>query len=251
MVGYLNTQPFKWALEGLIDRGHDIVYENPADCAKSLIDDKVDIALIPVGSLYDLENYFIHTDFCIGCDGKVRTVMVFANQDIPSLHTIYLDNHSRTSQLLTKVLIEDYYGIECKYIIADVSTLSSLPEGCGVLMIGDKVFEHEGNFKFQYDLGYLWKKMTGLPFVFAVWVSKNQDNPAPKFIEEINKRMENVLGDIDRYLEERPPYIKGVLHDRYFKKNISYNFAKAKKMALKLFLQKAALKVEIRKSPVL
>jgi len=239
MVGYLNTQPFKWALEGIDQLGHEIVYENPADCAISLISDKVDLALIPAGALHDLEQYSIHTDYCIGCDGEVRTVVIYSNEELSTLDTIYLDDHSRTSQLLSKIVISDFYGFDCRYKKVDVSNMKPLPSGSGVLMIGDKVFANEGKYKFKYDLGAEWKKFTGLPFVFAVWVSKSIHHPDHIFIKDINKRMNRVFENLDLFLQERPAIVNGILQDRYFKKNISYTFAKAKKMALKLFLQKS------------
>ena len=240
MVGYLNTQPFQWALEEIVSQGHDIILENPADCAESLVANKVDMALIPVGALHEIADYKIHTDYCIGCDGEVRTVAIYCNEDLSILDTIYLDDHSRTSQLLTKIVLSDFYGFDCRYEKTDISKLKSLPERSGVLMIGDKVFENEGKYKYKHDLGTEWKKFTGLPFVFAVWVSKSPNHPDARFISEMNKRMRKVFENLDGFLQERPAFINGVLQDRYFKKNISYRFAKAKKMALKLFLQKSA-----------
>ena len=239
MVEYLNTQPFQWALEDIEKDGHEIILENPAQCAESLINDKVDLALIPAGALHDLDSYTIHTDYCIGCDGEVRTVAIFSNEELSTLDTIYLDNHSRTSQLLAKIIISDFYGYDCNYCIKDIDDLKLLPERSGVLMIGDKVFENESKFKYKYDLGVEWKKFTGLPVVFAVWVSKNNNLPDEKFIRVINQRMQNVFENLDVYLQERPALINGILQDRYFKKNISYRFAKAKRMALKLFLEKS------------
>lgn len=238
MVGYLNTQPFKWALEDLVKDGHELIFENPADCAKSLMMDRVDLALIPVGSLIDLDDYHLHTDYCIGCDGEVRTVVLLSNEPLAQVHTIFLDDHSRTSQLLTRVIISSIHGMDCKYVEKDVSKLPALKKGEAVLMIGDKVFDYEDKFSNSLDLGLAWKEFTGFPFVFAVWVSKKPDVPSDTFIDQINEKMRVVFENLDYYLQERPAFYNGVLQDRYFRKNISYRFDKSKKMALQLFLQK-------------
>lgn len=238
MVGYLNTQPFKWALEDLIQQGHELILENPADCARSLMTDRVDLALIPVGSLKDMNDYHLHTDYCIGCDGEVRTVVLLSNDPLEQVHTIYLDDHSRTSQLLTRVVVSGFKGIECEYVEKNISEMAILQSGEAALMIGDKVFDYEDKFEYSYDLGMAWKEFTGLPFVFAVWVSKKADIPSSQFIDQINEKMEKVFSNLDYYLQERPAFYNGVLQDRYFRKNISYGFDKSKKMALQLFLQK-------------
>ncbi|NNF36782.1 MAG: menaquinone biosynthesis protein [Saprospiraceae bacterium] len=238
MVGYLNTQPFKWALEDLIQEGHELILENPANCARSLLKDRVDLALIPVGSLKDLDEYHLHTDYCIGCDGEVRTVVLLSNDPIDQVHTIFLDDHSRTSQLLARVVISGFKGISCEYSEINISEMPDLKTGEAALMIGDKVFDYEDNFSYSYDLGMAWKDFTGLPFVFAVWVSKKAGIPSSRFVEQINDKMEKVFNNLDYYLQERPAFYNGVLQDRYFRKNISYGFDKSKKMALQLFLRK-------------
>jgi chorismate dehydratase len=44
-----------------------------------------------------------------------------------------------------------------------------------VLLIGDKVVTDappESRYPYQLDLGEAWKKLTGLPFVYAVWMCR-------------------------------------------------------------------------------
>ena len=47
------------------------------------------------------------SDYCIGCDGPVRSVCLFSDVSIEKIDKIYLDHHSRTSVELLRV----YLGI--------------------------------------------------------------------------------------------------------------------------------------------
>ena len=247
MVGYLNTQPFQWAMEKMNKGTFDLILANPADCSELLLNGEVDLALIPVASLMELKDYCIHTDFCIGCDGEVRTVTIFSNSPINEIKTLWLDTHSRTSQLLAKILLKECFKIDCNFKEKKISEAEVIEEGEAVLMIGDKVFDYESKFKYNYDLGQAWKEWTGLPFVFAVWVSKNKLEDNKDVIAEMNHHFDQVINNLDFYLQERPAYYNGILLDRYFSRNISYKYGKGKKMAQKLFLNKA---MKMKESPI-
>ena len=247
MVGYLNTQPFQWAMEKMNKGAFDLILANPADCAELLFRDEADLALIPVASLMEMKDYCIHTDFCIGCDGEVRSVAIFSNGPINEIKTLWLDTHSRTSQLLAKILLIEYFKIDCNFQEKKISETEMIEEGEAVLMIGDKVFDYESRFNYKYDLGLAWKEWTGLPFVFAVWVSKSKLENSIDIIGEMNHHFNQVINDLDYYLQERPAYYNGILLDRYFSKNISYKYGKDKKMAQKLFLNKAR---KLKGSPI-
>ena len=79
-VKYANTYPF---IYGLTESGFDkkviLETDHPADCAAKLINRKVDIGLIPVASLPLLKEYHIISDYCIGANGIVRTVLLLSN----------------------------------------------------------------------------------------------------------------------------------------------------------------------------
>jgi chorismate dehydratase len=104
-VKYANTYPF---IYGLTESGFDkkIILEtdHPADCAAKLIKGNVDIGLIPVASLPKLKEYHIISDYCIGANGNVRTVLLLSNCQFEEIETIYLDYRSRSSVVLSKYL---------------------------------------------------------------------------------------------------------------------------------------------------
>ena len=104
------------------------------------------------------------------------------------------------------------------------------------LIIGDAAFIESQNSKTIIDLGAEWKKFTGLPFVFAVWVSKNTLNP--KLIEQFNQCFEFGLKQIADISENYKQLSKQIAFE-YLTKYISYSFDEKKKQALNLFLNYA------------
>ena len=79
-VKYANTYPF---IYGLIESGFEkrviLETDHPADCAAKLISGRVDIGLIPVAALPMLNKYYIISDYCIGANSNVRTVLLLSN----------------------------------------------------------------------------------------------------------------------------------------------------------------------------
>ena len=120
-VSYLNAKPFVLGIEesGFL-KDHELQIDNPATCADKLINDRVDIGLVPVGILLDMQEYHLLTDYCIGCDGKVGSVCVVSEVPLDQIERMYLDYQSRTSVLLTKILATESWGINPEWLQSDV-----------------------------------------------------------------------------------------------------------------------------------
>ncbi|HMQ07259.1 MAG TPA: menaquinone biosynthesis protein [Saprospiraceae bacterium] len=241
LVSYLNTLPFEWALEGLVRKDKiEIIKTVPSECANLLKRRKVDLALIPSGALEDIEDGEIVTDYCIGCDGPVRSVCIFSSSSLDQINKLYLDSHSRTSHLLARIVIESFFNnSQVDYEVAHVEDIDFLEDHEAVLMIGDKVFGKEDIFRFKTDLGQVWKENTGLPFVFAVWVQRSSNPVDEILLNLINKAFEREINKIlSGHLKIKKDDRFKVNLESYFRTNISYTFAKAKKMSILLFQEK-------------
>jgi chorismate dehydratase len=99
-------------------------------------------------------------------------------------------------------------------------------------VIGDRALKIRDAFTFKYDLGSGWKDMTGLPFVFAVWVAKKQING--KFIGLFNKDLGLGLSKINSIIKHNDE--SNYPMDMYFRKNISYLLSENMMDSMKLFL---------------
>jgi chorismate dehydratase len=132
-----------------------------------------DIALLPAAVVPQLRETNIVTDYCIGAVGAVRTVTVMSNEPITCTKRLWLDSHSRTSVQLCGYLAKHKWGISPEWLhLADYSRVLAPEKGDAFLLIGDKVFDYEGKFRYTYDLALEWREVTKLPFAFAVWVAR-------------------------------------------------------------------------------
>ncbi|RYE23477.1 MAG: radical SAM protein, partial [Sphingobacteriaceae bacterium] len=117
-VSYTNTKPFIYGLQhDSIQDQIDLTLDTPSDCAQKLIDNQVDIGLIPVAAILSLPYWQIVSDYCIGAIGAVNSVFIFSNCAIEEAEEIQLDPESRSSNNLAKVLLKNYWKINPKQII--------------------------------------------------------------------------------------------------------------------------------------
>ncbi len=170
-VSYLNTLPFIYGIEqAASELRAELVLRHPAGCVDELLSGRVDVALVPVAEIPRIPNARIITDYCLGAEQSVQTVVVLSNDPIEALHTIYLDIHSRTSAQLVRILARERWGISPRWMDANVRECE-LARGEGLVAIGDKVFELAPRYRYQTDLATEWNAHTGAPFVFAAWVA--------------------------------------------------------------------------------
>ncbi len=238
-VKYANTYPF---IYGLTESGFDkkvmLETDHPSECAAKLIGGKVDIGLIPVAALPLVKDYTIISDYCIGANGNVRTVMLLSNCPFADIRSVFLDYRSRSSVNLTKVLAKNSWTREFRWINT-TRGFDFLNIGLdeAAVLIGDQCFEFENRFRYKIDLANEWKKYSDLPFVFACWTANRKLDG--EFIREFNDAMKLGVNNIDGVVEKmgNSGTITGENLRRYLVENIDYNFDDDKKKALKLFLE--------------
>ncbi len=237
-VSYLNSVQFTYGIEhsGLIDA--DLTLAPPVECANQLRNGDVDLALIPVGGLLSLgeegKDFEIITSHCIGAIGAVRTVVLMSDEELENIERIWLDPHSQSSVKLLAHLCEHHFKIAPKWLILnDMSRVEHPKDGDAFLLIGDKVFDHEGVFEYTYDLALEWQQYTSLPFVFAVWCSRCGVS------EEIVEQLEEALTwGVERTFEalrELRPEFEIEDGYRYLTENIDTLFDSQKREAMRLF----------------
>jgi chorismate dehydratase len=238
-VKYANTYPF---IYGMTESGFDnkviLETDHPADCAAKLISGKVDAGLVPIAILPLLKEYHIISEYCIGANGNVRTVMLLSNCPFNSIETVFLDYRSRSSVNLTKVLAKNFWNSEFRWMNTSKGfDFRNIKRNEAVVLIGDQCFEYEKNFSYKIDLALEWRNFSGLPFVFACWTAnKILDR---NFIAEFNKALSLGVGNIDAVVQKysNTGVISGNDLKTYLKENIDYNLDEDKKKAMKLFLE--------------
>ncbi len=239
-VSYLNTLPFIYGLEnfGKIKEQIDLQKDIPSVCADKLINNEVDIGLIPVAEINKLKNPYIISKYCIGAVGKVDTVLLLSNRSIETVEKIVLDYQSRTSVQLTKLLVKEYFKIKPEFINAKAGYEENVDNNSAALIIGDRVFKYKNKFEFAYDLSEIWLKFASYPFVFAAWVSNKKIND--DFIRNFDSALKFGLENIDKVVENYKNNGKNSEIDiqNYLTRSISYTLDTEKRKGMQLFLTK-------------
>jgi len=237
-VSYLNTIPFIHGLkQSDLIKTIDLQLDYPSICADKLINGTVDLALVPVVAILKLKEAYIISDYCIGANGAVDTVCLYSDVPIEKIESIALDYQSRTSVALLKLLLKDYWRLNPILINEEVGFEDKIKGKHAALVIGDRAFAMNDKHKFIYDLSAIWTEMTGLPFVFAAWVSNSQ--LSQDFINAFNKALEKGLTNIDRALAfEVDSYPNCKNPEDYLNNKISYILDSEKKKGMELFLRK-------------
>ena len=235
-ISYYNTLPFIYGLthSGLLT-DYELNLEVPSVSAKRLSADEADIGLIPVGALPGIPGYHLISNLCIGADKDVKSVLLLSNVALQNLKTIYLDTDSLTSVNLVRILAQKYWKISPQWkSLTELKGRLSQEEG--MVLIGDKTFGLAGQYLFCYDLAGEWIKFTGLPFVFAVWISRK---PLPAHFE---KSFQSALAwGVDH--REKSVIMAEKLHITeqelisYLKNDISYSLDQQKVKGMELFLK--------------
>ena len=238
-VRYANTYPFIYGLrESGFDKKVILEIDHPADCAEKLITGKVDIGLIPVGALPRMKEYHIISDYCIGANGKVRTVMLLSNCPFEEIKTINLDYRSRTSVNLTKVLAQYKWKKDYEWVnTSEKFDFVKNRNNEGTVLIGDQCFESENKFKYKIDLAEEWKNYSGLPFVFACWVSNKLLDQT--FLNDFNESLSFGVKNIDKAAAffSNNSIISEEELKIYLKTNIDFILDNAKRNGMELFLK--------------
>jgi len=196
-VSYLNAKPLIAGAESL---DATVRYAVPGELLWALEAHTVDLALCPVIDYFRAaESLKLVPVGGIGCEGPTLTVRLFSRGPLEQLTEVHGDAESHTSVALLCVLMAELYGRRVRvraYTLpgkeADAApadaTQSALPEA--MLLIGDKVVTdapEAAAYPYQLDLGEAWQELTGLPFVFAVWMARPNVG----------------LGDLPRQLDEQ------------------------------------------------
>ena len=234
IVSYLNTRPLIYGLQlEPIASSIELIEDNPAQLAEMLKNNEIDLGLIPVAAIPELKESYLSGDYCIGTEGEAASVCLFSEVPLQQIEKVYLDYQSRTSVELLKWIMHEYWGIRPEMIFAkDEDYRKEIKGTTAGLVIGDRAFEQRKLSTFFYDLGAEWKKITGQPFVFAVWIS-NRKLPE-EFIKLFNDANAVGLEHIDEIVAAH----SFDLYDlkKYYTLHMNYLLDETKKKAMKYFL---------------
>jgi len=175
-VSYTNTIPFIFGLNYFpgMAGSTELTLLPPAMCAEAWISGDADIALVPVGAMDDRDLDLMCCEWCIGAENAVESVLLLSHEPVDQLSTIFLDTESRTSVLMTSILCKHHWHISPELKPLTVQHGYKTEPHTGMVLIGDKTFGLASEYPYVVDLASAWQQMTGLPAVFACWLTRER-----------------------------------------------------------------------------
>ena len=255
LVSYLNTYPIVWGLKKIAAKYQpEIILATPSQCTHALLQKKVEIALVPSITYLNSNLFFDVLPFGIVVNKKIDTVLLVGNQPMEQWKTVFFDKDSLTSVQLAKILFR--LKRLSPQFVAGIEGIEHLDDQSGALIIGDKCFSLASRFLEVYDLGKVWSELTGLPFVFALFLvhphtEKARLKKAHRMLKEaIGVGLTNLDLVIEEWCNENPKERKKKKHTYYYdylKNKISYFLTPEAIVGLREFFKKCEKKLPSKK----
>jgi chorismate dehydratase len=186
-IPYINCYPVYGAIDaGTVRLDAELVTGVPSDLNAKMARGQLDVSVVSaIEYARASERYLLLPDLAISCDGPVRSVLLLSKLPAPELggRRVVLSRSSMTSVALLELLFENVWHARPEFVpgdaeLTDVARFADEPHearlviGDAALVLGARRTEAGAPYPFVYDLGSEWKRWTGLPFVFAVWVAQ-------------------------------------------------------------------------------
>lgn len=198
-IGYLNVLPIYHPLEsGLITNDFQIQSGPPAALNNLMDDGKLDIsAASSIEYARHPEKYYLVPNIAIGSRGPVQSVLLLSRYPVEELQekTILVSSQTHTSAALLSVLQNELWKIKTGYTTGNATaTLEKGERPDAILAIGDEALNlrFHPDYPHRIDLGEAWRELTGLPFIFGVWIVQRESWEASKktLMDAVSKLIE-------------------------------------------------------------
>ena len=224
---FINAQPI---LASLREMGVwiklDIYTDTPARLADQLGDGQLDLAMIPtIEYLKQAETLRLLPGISIASRNQVGTVLLISKYPLNAIKSLAIDNRSRTSVALLKLMFKDEFSSGLKWLVCDPSPQKMLRDHDAALIIGDPAlgFKKEGTI--VYDLSEEWYQRTGKTFVHAVIAAREGVEIGDRIVEIFRLAKQGGLMKITtiaRAQARQTGFPENLLVD-YLKNKIRYN----------------------------
>ena len=240
-VSYLNSKPLVSQLTRLAPAA-EMVLDVPSHLADQLASSDLDVALIPSVEAFLDPHYEVVSNACVATHGPVLSVKLYSRVHPGEIKSLALDEGSRTSAALARLMLAERFGVDPQLEQLPLQSTTTDTEADAVLLIGDRAISPpEERFHTVFDLGEEWVRWTGLPFVFAMWVTRTD--------VELNGVGHALASARDLGLQ----HIRDIAAEgarelglsketalNYLTKNLHFHLGEAEKAGLKLFQELAA-----------
>lgn len=216
-VPYLNSKPLVFGIEDQVS------FDVPSALASRLRAGELDCALVPVVEYFEHPHYQILPGICIASRGPVRSVYLAYRGPLSGVRKVFLDPSSKTSSLLLRVVLGEFFGLEPEYLDPGCATPdrddARLIIGDPALLQRARLLESGWNL---LDLGEAWFDSTELPFVYACWLVREGLDAMP-YLDTLTRARENGLAHIDDVVRGEIRFSEKMVRS-YLKDAVRYDF---------------------------
>ncbi|HEY2963608.1 MAG TPA: menaquinone biosynthesis protein [Pyrinomonadaceae bacterium] len=239
---YLNSAPLIWSFLCGSKRGRvDFVEAVPARCAELLSRSEVEGALVPVIEYQRIPDGALVPDVCVGSQKEVLSVvLVSKDTELERIRSVALDESSRTSATLVKIIFREFLDHEPAWTTRSPNLAEMLDQNDAALIIGDPGMTFPRTGLKVWDMASLWRKYTGLGFVFAMWMVRDEAFDRARIVDFAGARDEGVahVEEIVAEYEEKIPMPREELR-KYLTENIVFRVDNSLKRGLQLYFELA------------
>ncbi|MFN2532323.1 MAG: menaquinone biosynthetic enzyme MqnA/MqnD family protein [Pyrinomonadaceae bacterium] len=239
---YLNTAPLIWSfLHGSQRDRVELIDAVPARCSQLLAEGEVSAALVPIIEYQRVSGISLVPDVCVGSKGEVRSVVLVSKcKQLDEVRRIALDESSRTSATLVKIIFFEFLQQNPEWTTHTPNIDLMLAENDAALIIGDPAMTFSRDRINVWDLATVWRNQTGFGFVFAMWMVRDDKLEKTRSVDFAEARIEglsNTEAIVDEY-QKRIPLSKSDLR-RYITSNIAFQIDESMDKGLRLYFQLA------------
>jgi predicted solute-binding protein len=228
-VQYLNAQPLIHGWPG------EVVLDHPSALCRMLGAAELDVAFVSSFEFLRNPDYAVVDDVAVAADGAVYSVFLAHSGAIEEVNEITLDPASQTSVNLLRCLLAER-GINAHFAVADAAA-TPITRTCARLMIGDQAIrfrQANGSAYNLWDLAEEWKRVTTLPFVFALWLIRPEVENAREIADALRHRRDENLAALEEVIASNPEHDPAFC-DYYLRQCVRFHFGAAEKAGLLKF----------------
>lgn len=241
IVDFLNSRPLAWAfLQPSVDAGMDPLFLSPAGVADELAAGRIDVGLVPSIEVQRIAGLRLIPGLCVAATREVRSVLLLSTGPPQRIRRLAVDENSRTSAALVRILLRDRYQVSPECVTAPPDVRAMLEEADGALVIGDPALQIDRRNYRVLDLAAEWRRLTGHPFVFALWAVRAGVRSGD-WTAEFHRSLRCGLAAMDRIVEQaasemnlQPDEVRA-----YLTASLSYRLGRAELTGLREFFRRA------------
>ena len=241
IVNYLNSRPLAWSfLRGNVGKGFSTTFLPPAQVADRLAAGSLDVGLIPSIEIQRIPGLAVLPGLCVAATQEVRSVLLLSRCAPSEIQRLALDENSRTSAALVRILLRERFGIEPQCLAASPDLKEMMQEADAALIIGDPALRVDRTGYRVLDLAAEWRELTDLPFVFAVWAVRAGVEMSTR-LGIFSRSLRQGMREMDLLVREaaRELGLDAVEVRKYLTENLSYELGAAELAGLEEFFRRA------------